>query len=573
MRRLTMALALCLGTLPARAEPPLPPGWTITYDLEVLGILSASRDDGLRLDAFAGKAGDATARARLEGEIETLREKGRLVSAAPPITATLPGAEVAAADVVVQEKAGTAHERLVTVVPESGLPRLVHVRDGGAGPLGEAAWQAALPLLARLQPLPSDGRTMLAEAAAAKLRELRAKAKHPSPAHALTDEGPSGVPGPYGPARRLSLAVGEGTVVVLAGPWRDPEGQPLAHWLRMEMAGAPEGWRSTERRGLPPPRRDGTLVEAYGRATDGRAVRALACAHRPDGPFRALLAAGPATAFVPTENADAVEALRGLAASLCDESPRAAREAATLAAIALPADAPRPALEGVLYRWRSGMSGSFTTFGYVATALYADGTALASPDLPPDRIDLAASRERQPDDWGAWRREGKGIELREGDGWREATNVVGLLAPLPDGTRFEGRFERHASGGSLIGTSWTSHATVTLREDGTYALSSSSLTASGPASGGSLFAARSCGPDGGSSALSVSGAGLAGGGAREAKGCGDAKRGRYRIEGYAIELSAEDGSTTVLPFYAAPAKEGGSASVMLGATGYDRAAE
>ena len=137
--------------------------------------------------------------------------------------------------------------------------------------------------------------------------------------------------------------------------------------------------------------------------------------------------------------------------------------------------------------------------------------------------------------------------------------VVGLVEPLPEGRRLSGTYEYAFTGGNLTGSSvFEGH--VSFESDGTFRISKSSFGGS-DVMGSSVYAASSCGPDGGSSSTSISG-GLVGGTSRKDSSCGDGRSGTYEIDGFAVTLTRDDGEVNVLALYATDVYP------MLGKQGY-----
>jgi hypothetical protein len=184
--------------------------------------------------------------------------------------------------------------------------------------------------------------------------------------------------------------------------------------------------------------------------------------------------------------------------------------------------------------------------------LLKDGTVYRRTELPPDQLDVAASRKLEPQQWGRWRQEGKGyaMQAQDVDG-----RPVGdfkpqhhhAVRPWPRDTRLEGYFSRSSFDGSLaLGGVSSTHA-IRFTRDGRFERSGHAFGASGgmAAMNGAAISATSRADGSGSSSTAggtVSGmGGTAGASSSTNRDDGASRRGRYQLAGYALTLEYDDG--------------------------------
>lgn len=184
--------------------------------------------------------------------------------------------------------------------------------------------------------------------------------------------------------------------------------------------------------------------------------------------------------------------------------------------------------------------------------LLKDGTVYRRSELPPDQLDVAASRKLEPQQWGRWRQEGKGyaMQAQDVDG-----RPVGdfkpqhhhAVRPWPRDTRLEGYFSRSSFDGSLaLGGVSSTHA-IRFTRDGRFERSGHAFGASGgmAAMNGAAISATSRADGSGSSSTAggtVSGmGGTASASSSTNRDDGASRRGRYQLAGYALTLEYDDG--------------------------------
>lgn len=190
--------------------------------------------------------------------------------------------------------------------------------------------------------------------------------------------------------------------------------------------------------------------------------------------------------------------------------------------------------------------------------LLRDGTVYRRSEMPPDQLDVAASRRLEPDQWGRWRSNGTRYEMQDaGDegrptgSWQPVPHRA--VKPWPAGTRLEGSFSRASFTGSLVLGGRSSSETFRFLPNGRFEriFSATSSTGTLAATMNNTVIAGSSHADGqGSSAVGGGsvGNGPAGGGggtvgavsARRADD-GASRRGRYQLGGFVLQLDYDDG--------------------------------
>lgn len=185
--------------------------------------------------------------------------------------------------------------------------------------------------------------------------------------------------------------------------------------------------------------------------------------------------------------------------------------------------------------------------------LLRDGTVYRRTEMPPDQLNVAASRQLEPQRWGRWRANGKGYEMQAQDDngrpagdWKAEKHHA--VRPWPKDTRLEGSFSRGSFSGSLVlgGTSAT--RTIRFTRDGRFERSHSSFSGSGTLAAtlnNTNIAASSYG-DGKGSSSTGGGAvgtpfGTAGAVSSRKQDDGASRRGRYQLSGHVLLLDYDDG--------------------------------
>ncbi|MFG6460781.1 hypothetical protein ACG04Q_04290 [Roseateles sp. DXS20W] len=185
--------------------------------------------------------------------------------------------------------------------------------------------------------------------------------------------------------------------------------------------------------------------------------------------------------------------------------------------------------------------------------LLKDGTAYRRTEMPPDQLDVAASRKLEPQQWARWRSNGKAYDMQAQDvdgrpagDWKPQQHHA--VKPWPQGTRLDGYFSRDTFSGSLALGGVSSTRAIRFTRDGRFERSYSSLGTSGgmAAMNGAVISASSRGDGKGNSSTAggtVSGAGGTVGATSgtTTRDDGASRRGRYQLGGYVLTLDYDDG--------------------------------
>lgn len=208
----------------------------------------------------------------------------------------------------------------------------------------------------------------------------------------------------------------------------------------------------------------------------------------------------------------------GMLAALGAAAPASAGEPVPPAPARAPPADPRELLAQLDgFGFDSGLTmgvGGFLTARIHPVVLFKDGGALTDVEGLSHPGGLAAHRAAHPGDWTRWRRSGGELQLQRKDGWKKLA-FQRTYPHLPAGFRLEGRFRRLsgagnvAAGGTDSVVAWSEY---TFSRDGT--------VVRGGGAGGRA-------EQGGTS---VATAGAAAG-----------RRGRYQVDGLALEISWEGG--------------------------------
>jgi hypothetical protein len=183
--------------------------------------------------------------------------------------------------------------------------------------------------------------------------------------------------------------------------------------------------------------------------------------------------------------------------------------------------------------------------------LLRDGTFYNRTDMPPDQLNVAASRQLEPQRWGRWRAAGKAYEMQpqdsDGRGGEWKAEQHRAVRPWPDDTRLEGYFSRSRFDGSQFSGGISSTQAIRFNKDGRFERSYHSLGTSGSiaAAAGTMISGAAHGDGKGSS---TTGGGTVAGGlgtttttTQSSKDDGASRRGRYQLSGYALTLTYDDG--------------------------------
>jgi hypothetical protein len=177
--------------------------------------------------------------------------------------------------------------------------------------------------------------------------------------------------------------------------------------------------------------------------------------------------------------------------------------------------------------------------------LLRDGTLYRRAGMPPDQLDVAASRRLEPEQWGRWRAMGRGYEMQLADGaWQPAPHRA--VRPWPGGTRLAGSFSHASFRGSTFLGGTASTRSIRFMPDGRFERSVSALSSTGTLAAirnGTVVAGSSRSDGEGSRHVGGGSIGDGGVGAFTSRQADDgaSRRGRYEFNGFALTLHYDDG--------------------------------
>ncbi|KQV88439.1 hypothetical protein [Pelomonas sp. Root1237] len=212
--------------------------------------------------------------------------------------------------------------------------------------------------------------------------------------------------------------------------------------------------------------------------------------------------------------------------------------------------------------------------------LLRDGTVYHRTEMPPDQLNVAASRQLEPQRWGRWRASGKvdvspqgravpgpppegvkgtwggptcpcEMQPQDDDGrpagaWQAEKHHA--VRPWPKDTRLEGSFTRGTFTGSLVLGGRSSSTTLRFMRDGRFERSYSALSSTGTlaATLNNTVIAGSAHGDGKGSSSTGGGTvgtpfGTAGAVSSRKQDDGAGRRGRYQLSGFVLTLDYDDG--------------------------------
>lgn len=181
--------------------------------------------------------------------------------------------------------------------------------------------------------------------------------------------------------------------------------------------------------------------------------------------------------------------------------------------------------------------------------LLRDGSCYRRSEMPPDQLDVAASRKLEPQQWCRWRNGPKGYEVQDqDDDGRPAGDWTPLqhraMSPWAAGTVIDGYFSRSRFDGSLALGGRSSTEGMRFSRDGRFERSHYALATSGgvaAALNSTVIGSSSHANGQGSSATTTGTVGSVGVATRQQQDDGASRRGRYRFDGYAVVLDYDDG--------------------------------
>ncbi|EJL24488.1 hypothetical protein PMI01_04632 [Caulobacter sp. AP07] len=210
-----------------------------------------------------------------------------------------------------------------------------------------------------------------------------------------------------------------------------------------------------------------------------------------------------------------------------------------------------PALvQGLLYHGYGITGANGYEFREETLLLFKDGTAYFG-DMASAELDVARSRQAEPNLWGRWRRKGDDFQMLRNDAtgrprgdWYDQSGR--LIATWKPGQRLDATYTSKAFHGSLgLGGTYSS-TSYSFSPDGRFEVIGFRRSGSGSvAAAGSGFVASGSGYSDGKGSRASAGGGSAGAfaGSQSRSDDGAGSRGVYRLDGLRLELKYDDGHT------------------------------
>lgn len=239
----------------------------------------------------------------------------------------------------------------------------------------------------------------------------------------------------------------------------------------------------------------------------------------------------------------------GLVPSTLPAAPLARREVLLQRVMVAPGKGLKPAdLAAVVLHGKANYNNG-TSWDEDVRFLLRDGSCYRRSEMPPDQLDVAASRRLEPQQWCRWRQGAKGYEVQDqDDDGRPAGDWTPLphraMSPWAPGTAVDGYFSRSRFDGSLAFGGLSSTQGLRLTRDGRFERSQHALGTSGTVAGAlnnTVIGSSSHADGRGSSSATTATVGGVGAATRQQQDDGASRRGRYRFEGYAVVLDYDDG--------------------------------
>ncbi len=196
--------------------------------------------------------------------------------------------------------------------------------------------------------------------------------------------------------------------------------------------------------------------------------------------------------------------------------------------------------------------------------LLKDGSVMENPPVPPNEIDLTASKRNDAKSWGRWKRQAPllFVKMPEDKDWQRTKATMTLSAQPND--RLEGEYSTGSSyslgGGNFGGTTYFWY--YTFKKDSTYTRETSSISTTGTAQSNNGFFSSSTGYSGPSGSSSSSGFTSTGsisqsaGASPDVVGSSSGQKndganffGTYSVNGYTLTLKTKSGKVRRALFF------------------------
>ncbi len=215
-------------------------------------------------------------------------------------------------------------------------------------------------------------------------------------------------------------------------------------------------------------------------------------------------------------------------------------------------------IEAVYYEWKQEYEIGGLQFKEYLFLLLKDGTVHDGLPVPPEDLDVAASRRDEPKAWGRWRKVGTTYEFAFADNRQFARKQGYVVQPARPGLTLVGRFEGSSHYQIPGGAGAWANFGVTFSLGQRFERFRSGGAGMTGGYGDTRISTSAVYDDDGVVG-GAAGATVAGSSTRRTPDRGD-RRGTYRHEGYALILTYENGTVERLPFVVAervPGRIGG----------------
>lgn len=203
-------------------------------------------------------------------------------------------------------------------------------------------------------------------------------------------------------------------------------------------------------------------------------------------------------------------------------------------------------IEAVYYEWKQVFEIGGLQFKEYVYLLLKDGTVRNGLPVPPQDLDVAASRRAEPEEWGRWRRVGAHYEFAFGAGDTFSRKQGHTVLPARAGQTLLGKFEGNSYFQIPGGASAWSKFGVTFSAGGRFEKFRWGGAGMSGGYGDQRVVTASVYDDDGAVG-GVSSASVSASSSTRTPDTGN-RRGTYRVEGFAIILTYENGTVERLPF-------------------------
>lgn len=178
-------------------------------------------------------------------------------------------------------------------------------------------------------------------------------------------------------------------------------------------------------------------------------------------------------------------------------------------------------IEVLLHHGYNEYLGAQIDFIEEARLLLKDGWLYDNLRCPPADLDVAASRQNEPEHWHRWRKAGDGYEMEKDGRWEKVPGIP--ATPAQAGERLNGSYTYSSYAGSPFTSGIASFDSYHFKADGSFDSSARSVGGSGPLNGLDVSAHV------GSYSASAPG--------------------KYELDGYTLQLTHPDGTVQRKPYY------------------------